>query len=42
VLAGGAEEGDVLQIDLIELEPRKNPSTGKSFASNAGEQSSWF
>lgn len=31
----GAEEGDVLQIDILDLQPRKNPSTGKAWASNA-------
>jgi len=31
----GAEKDDVLQIDLIEMEPRRNPRTGKSFGVNA-------
>lgn len=30
----GAEPGDVLQIDILELDPRKNPKTGKTYASN--------
>jgi len=31
----GAEPGDVLQVDILELTPRKNPSTGKAYGSNA-------
>lgn len=31
----GAEPGDVLQIDILDLQPRVNPSTGKTFGSNA-------
>lgn len=31
----GAEKGDVLQIDILDLKPRKNPSTGKTFGINA-------
>ena len=31
----GAEPGDVLQVDILDLTPRKNPSTGKTFGSNA-------
>lgn len=31
----GAEPGDVLQIDIMDLKPRKNPSTGKTYGSNA-------
>jgi acetamidase/formamidase len=30
-----AEPGDVLQIDILDLKPRKNPSTGKTYGSNA-------
>lgn len=30
-----AEPGDVLQVDILSLEPRKNPSTGKSYGINA-------
>jgi acetamidase/formamidase len=26
----GAEPGDVLQVDILELTPRKNPATGKT------------
>ncbi|KAI8108289.1 hypothetical protein M9434_006316 [Picochlorum sp. BPE23] len=31
----GAEPGDVLQIDILDLKPRANPSTGKTYGSNA-------
>lgn len=31
----GAEPGDVLQIDILDLKPRPNPSTGKTYGSNA-------
>ncbi|GAB4813977.1 hypothetical protein N2152v2_001023 [Parachlorella kessleri] len=31
----GAEPGDVLQIDILDLSPRWNPSTGQCFGSNA-------
>lgn len=31
----GAEPGDVLQVDILDLTPRKNPSTGKSYGVNA-------
>ncbi|KAL4531407.1 hypothetical protein Ndes2526B_g04471 [Nannochloris sp. 'desiccata'] len=31
----GAEPGDVLQIDVLDLKPRANPSTGKTYGSNA-------
>lgn len=27
----GAEPGDVLQIDILDLKPRANPSTGKTY-----------
>lgn len=27
----GAEPGDVLQIDILDLKPRPNPSTGKTY-----------
>ncbi|GAQ80050.1 hypothetical protein KFL_000450065 [Klebsormidium nitens] len=30
----GAEPGDILQVDILTLEPRKNPSTGRTFAAN--------
>jgi hypothetical protein len=25
----GAEPGDILQVDILDLQPRKNPATGK-------------
>jgi acetamidase/formamidase len=31
----GAEPGDVLQVDILDLAPRVNPATGKSFGVNA-------
>ena len=31
----GAEPGDVVQIDILELKPRPNPSTGKTYGVNA-------
>lgn len=31
----GAEPGDVLQVDILDLKPRKNPRTGKAYGSNA-------
>jgi acetamidase/formamidase len=31
----GAEPGDVLQVDILSLEPRVNPATGKTYGSNA-------
>ncbi|KAK9815846.1 hypothetical protein WJX72_010706 [[Myrmecia] bisecta] len=31
----GAEAGDVLQVDILDLAPRVNPATGKSYGSNA-------
>mmetsp|Transcript_776 Transcript_776/g.4819 ORF Transcript_776/g.4819 Transcript_776/m.4819 type:complete len:501 (-) Transcript_776:233-1735(-) len=31
----GAEPGDVVQIDILELTPRPNPSTGKTYGVNA-------
>lgn len=31
----GAMPGDVIQVDIIELDPRYNPSTGKCFGSNS-------
>lgn len=31
----GAEPGDVLQVDIMSLEPRINPGTGKTYGSNA-------
>eukprot|EP00798_Chlamydomonas_sp_ICE-L_P011200 gene11200-18818_t len=30
----GAEEGDIIQIDILDLQPRVNPNTGKTFGSN--------
>ena len=30
-----AEPGDVLEVDILDLVPRKNPSTGKTYGSNA-------
>lgn len=35
----GAEPGDVLQVDIINLEPRINPVSGKTYGSNAA--ASW-
>lgn len=35
----GAEPGDVLQVDILDLKPRINPSTGKAYGSNAA--ASW-
>jgi hypothetical protein len=31
----GAEPGDVVQIEILELEPRLNPATGKCFGTNS-------
>jgi len=31
----GAEPGDVLQIDILELDPRNNPATGKCYGTNS-------
>ena len=31
----GAEPGDILQVEIMELSPRKNPETGKTYGSNA-------
>lgn len=31
----GAEPGDVLQIDILDLKPRPNPATGKTYGVNA-------
>jgi hypothetical protein len=31
----GAEPGDVVQIDILELDPRLNPATGKCYGSNS-------
>lgn len=33
----GAEPGDVLQVDILDLWPRKNPKTGKVRQEQAGE-----
>lgn len=30
----GAEPGDVLQIDILDLKPRANPSTGKTYGAS--------
>eukprot|EP00798_Chlamydomonas_sp_ICE-L_P011204 gene11204-18822_t len=30
----GAEEGDIIQIDILDLQPRVNPNTGKTFGSS--------
>ncbi|KAK9815353.1 hypothetical protein WJX72_002191 [[Myrmecia] bisecta] len=35
----GAEPGDVLQVDILDLAPRVNPATGKTYGSNAA--ASW-
>ena len=31
----GAEPGDMLKVEILDLKPRKNPSTGRTFGSNA-------
>lgn len=31
----GAEPGDVVQVDILELDPRPNPETGKTFGTNS-------
>jgi len=31
----GAEPGDMLKVDILDLKPRKNPATGKTYGSNA-------
>lgn len=31
----GAEPGDVLQVDILELDPRINPATGKTYGTNS-------
>jgi Acetamidase/Formamidase family len=31
----GAEVGDVIQVDILELDPRKNPETGRCFGTNS-------
>ncbi|KAK9807208.1 hypothetical protein WJX73_009034 [Symbiochloris irregularis] len=31
----GAEQGDVLKVEILDLRPRVNPSTGKTYGSNA-------
>jgi acetamidase/formamidase len=31
----GAEPGDVLEVQIVDLKPRPNPSTGKTYGSNA-------
>lgn len=35
IFVNGAEPGDILQVDILELSPRKNPETGKTYGSNA-------
>jgi acetamidase/formamidase len=35
----GAEPGDVLQVDILDLWPRKNPKSGKTYGVNAA--ASW-
>jgi acetamidase/formamidase len=35
----GAEPGDVLQVDILDLQPRKNPATNKTYGINAA--ASW-
>ncbi|BDA46691.1 probable formamidase C869.04 [Coccomyxa sp. Obi] len=35
----GADAGDVLQVEIVDLVPRVNPSTGKTYGSNAA--ASW-
>lgn len=35
VAVAGAEPGDVLQVDILEVDPRKNPVSGKTYGSNA-------
>lgn len=31
----GAEPGDMLKVEILDLKPRKNPTTGRTFGSNA-------
>lgn len=31
----GAEPGDVLQVDILSLDPRENPETGKTYGTNS-------
>ena len=31
----GAEPGDMLKVEILDLKPRKNPATGRTFGSNA-------
>ena len=31
----GAEPGDIVQVDILELDPRNNPLTGKCYGSNS-------
>lgn len=35
----GAEPGDVLQVDILDLQPRRNPATGRTYGSNSA--ASW-
>ena len=31
----GAQPGDILKVDILDLQPRVNPNTGKTYGSNA-------
>ncbi|KAG7361755.1 AraC family transcriptional regulator [Nitzschia inconspicua] len=35
IYINGAEPGDILKVEILELAPRKNPVTGKTYGSNA-------
>lgn len=34
-----AQVGDILKVDIIDLQPRRNPETGRTFGSNAA---AWY
>ena len=35
IFVNGAEPGDILKVDILDLSPRVNPNTGKTYGSNA-------
>jgi len=35
IFVEGAEPGDMLKVEILDLKPRKNPKTGKTYGSNA-------
>ena len=35
IYVDGAEPGDMLKVEILDLKPRKNPATGRTFGSNA-------